>query len=60
MNRLEYNLQICDILKTICAMYPDWRFTQILTNIGLDRDRFYEEPKETLAAIKKWLKLRTN
>ena len=41
-------------------MYPDWRFTQILSNIGLDKDRFYEEPKETLAVIKKWLKLRTN
>ena len=32
----------------IVAEYPESRFCQILSGLGLDEDKFYEESEETL------------
>ena len=37
--------------KELIEKYPDWRFTQIIFNVGLAEDRFYEEPNETLKTL---------
>ena len=39
----------------IVNRFPDLRFTQILTNLGLDKDLFYQESVDTLENIKKQL-----
>ena len=31
--------------------YPDWRFTQIIFNVGLAEDRFYEESVDTFEKL---------
>ena len=45
--RQEYNLKCLDLIRDIILRYPDWRFTQIIFNIGLAEDRFYEESIDT-------------
>ena len=50
--RQEYNYKCLDILKEMIENYPDWRFTQIIFNIGLAEDRFYEESIDTFEKIK--------
>jgi hypothetical protein len=51
--RLEYNLEILELLKTFAEQNPQLRFSQIMSIVG-DLD-FYEEPKDTLEKIKKEL-----
>ena len=51
MIRQHENLNIINALIKIIATYPDLRFTQILSNLGLDKDLFYEEPNKTLEKI---------
>lgn len=48
--RQQYNKVIAVILTTIIDKYPDWRFHQILTNIGLasTEDLWNEESRKTL------------
>jgi len=53
--RQTANLEILKILNTIVSQFPDLRFTQILTNLNLDKDLFYEESVDTLERIKKQL-----
>ena len=53
--RQTANLEILKILDMIVNRFPDLRFTQILTNLNLDKDLFYEESVDTLAHIKKQL-----
>ena len=55
MSRLEYNYKILYRLTYLISRFPDWRFTQLLSNLGLDKDRFYEEPDKTLELIDKWI-----
>ena len=50
-HRQEYNYKCLDKLKELIEKYPDWRFTQIIFNVGLAKDRFYEEPNETLKTL---------
>ena len=50
-SRQEINLMIINKLRDIVLAYPDLRFTQILSNLNLDKNRFYEEPDETLKSI---------
>lgn len=50
-HRQEYNYKCLDKLKEFIEKYPDWRFTQIIFNVGLAEDRFYEEPNETLKTL---------
>ena len=49
--RQMYNLQCLERIKEIILAHPDLRFTQILYNLGLCKDRFYEEPDETLKSL---------
>ena len=53
--RRTANLEILKILDMIVNRFPQLRFTQILTNLNLDRDLFYEESTDTLEHIKKQL-----
>ena len=55
--RQEYNYKCLDILKELIDKYPDWRFTQIIFNIGLAEDRFYQESVDTYELIKKTIKM---
>ena len=50
--RQEYNLKCLDVIKEMIMNNPDLRFCQILNILGLDHDRFYEEPKKTYESIK--------
>lgn len=53
-SRQTNNRKILSIISNIIEQYPDWRFQQILTNLNLvtvGKDRFYEEPDETLKMI---------
>lgn len=56
MRRLEANRQIIQALSAIVESCPDWRFQQILQNVGVSsrfgEDRWYEESEETLQKIK--------
>ena len=53
--RQSANLEILKILDMIVNRFPQLRFTQILTNLNLDKDLFYEESVDTLEHIKKQL-----
>jgi hypothetical protein len=61
MNRLKANRKILSILSAIVEQHPDWRFHQILQNVGVNirdvteckcLDQFYEESDDTLDRIK--------
>lgn len=51
-NRLENNLECLKVLERMAEKFPDWRFMQLLFNVGLCEDRFYEEPSVTLQSLK--------
>ena len=53
-NRLEYNLEILDLLRDFLKNNPEIRFIQALwiLNIISKEDRFYEESKETLKNLR--------
>jgi hypothetical protein len=53
--RLKYNLLILWFLLkfTLKRGKFQWRFTQIIYNLGLAKDRFYEEPWDTYKQLKK-------
>ena len=67
MNRQEYNRKIHSIIGSLIEQYHDWRYTQILQFIGINkidvtdgepyiRDNFYEEPDVTLSKVKERLR----
>ncbi len=55
-SRYDANLQIVLILNDLVAKYPDWRFQQILQNVGISskegKDLFYEESITTLNRLR--------
>ena len=53
--RQSANSEILKILNITVERFPQLRLTQILTNLGLDKDLFYEESVDTLDNIKKQL-----
>jgi predicted RND superfamily exporter protein len=55
--RQEYNYKCLDILKELIDKYPDWRFTQIIFNLGLAEDRFYQESVDTYELMKMAIKM---
>ena len=55
--RQEYNYKCLDILKELVDKYPDWRFTQIIFNLGLAEDRFYQESVDTYELMKMAIKM---
>lgn len=54
--RLDYNLRVLELLKTVFLSYPDLRFNQVIWSINNGEDCFNEEPEVTLEKIKKYLK----
>lgn len=54
-NRLRSNRLIVARLAKLVEQHPDWRFHQLLQNVGVSRpgeDQFYEESKKTLENMK--------
>ena len=54
MTRQQANEQILEKLGQAIKDFPDWRFHQILQNIGVERacaDQWYEESEDTLKNI---------
>ena len=51
--RKEYNLKCLDVIKQTIEKYPDWRFMQVLYNMELCEDRFYEESVDTFKKLPK-------
>ena len=51
VNRAYYNGLILGTLLKIMRKFPDLRFGQILSNLELTEDLFYEEPDKTLERI---------
>ena len=47
--RQKYNKEILEALQEIVEAVPNWRFQQIIQNIGIsdETDKFYEESNET-------------
>lgn len=59
MTRLEANREILKNLSNVVEKEPDWRFHQILQNIGIEipgSDQWYEESEETFNNIMSLLK----
>lgn len=54
--RTIYNQKIIDAIQKVLNTHPYLRFTQLLTILKLDEDRFYEEPKETYCKIMEIIK----
>lgn len=52
--RVKANKAIMKLLQDVMDVYPDWRFQQLLMNVGVvdGVDRFYEEPDTTLARLR--------
>ena len=51
MTRLEANRKILELLKEAVETWPDWRFHQILQNLGIEEtgvDKWFEESEKTL------------
>ena len=55
MTRQEANRRIVEAIKDMVEMCPDWRFHQLLQNMGVEKaaaDQWYEESEETLKNTK--------
>ena len=56
-SRYDANLQIVMILNDLVSEHPDWRFQQILQNVGISsregKDLFYEESVDTLNRLRR-------
>ena len=57
-SRIECNRAIAKKIAEAVEAFPDWRFHQIMQNIGLelgtpDWDPWYEESETTLAQLEK-------
>ena len=53
MTRQEANRKILEKIAKVVEAEPDWRFHQILQNIGIedrDRDQWFDESVKTLEA----------
>jgi len=54
MTRQQANEQIMECIREAINAFPDWRFHQILQNIGVEQpaiDQWYEESVDTLKNI---------
>ena len=58
-DRQKYNKELLEKIKLYVEMYPDWRFHQILQNIGIcmrvQGDMFFEESYETVKRVRERL-----
>ena len=58
-DRQKYNKELLDVITQYVEKYPDWRFHQILQNIGIcmrrQGDMFFEESYETVRRMREFL-----
>ena len=54
LSRYQANCLIMAKLQRMIDRYPDQRFHQILQNVGVEHDRFYEESTDTLEKISRF------
>lgn len=55
VERRQNNRELINIIKSWVEAYPDLRFNQILSNLGVTmkgEDKYYEESSETLKRVK--------
>lgn len=60
--RQETNRKIVELVAKAVELFPDWRFHQILQNIGVEQpaiDQWYEESEDTLRSINPTLRRKT-
>jgi hypothetical protein len=55
-DRVVYNQKIIDEIQKILDTHRYLRFTQLLSILKLNEDRFYEEPRETYHKIMEIIK----
>ena len=55
-DRVVYNQKIIDEIQKILDTHRYLRFTQLLSILKLNEDRFYEEPRETYHRIMETIK----
>lgn len=63
MSRQEYNRKILEKLSEIVEKYPNWRFQQLLWNVGIItrdmnghiEDNFYEESSDTCYMVNEYI-----
>lgn len=53
VNRQHWNWKIMTLIGRMMYENPDLRFCQVLSILGLDKDRFYEEPDKTYKELLK-------
>lgn len=56
MKRQDDNRKILELVSKAVEEFPDWRFHQILQNLGIEQpfnDQWYEESCVTLRNIRK-------
>ena len=52
MTRQEANREIINYILLYIKIYPEWRFEQILSNLGITEVDFYKESSKTLEIVK--------
>ena len=60
--RQATNRKIVELVAKAVEEFPDWRFHQILQNIGVEQpaiDQWYEESEDTLRSINPTLRRKT-
>lgn len=53
VNRQNYNYKCLDIIEYFVDKFPEWRFGQILWNLGLCVDKFHDESVDIYEDLKK-------
>ena len=57
MTRQEANRKILENITKAVEAEPNWRFHQILQNLGIedrDRDQWFDESEETYESMMQW------
>lgn len=52
-SRLRNNIKILEMIANFMESREDLRFCQVMNILELDKDRFYEEPQDTLKLLEK-------
>ena len=51
VKRWVWNMEVWNRVRTKIDQHPEWRIEQLLWNLGLCGDHFYEEPWDTAARL---------
>lgn len=50
-SRQELNLKLVQLLQDAASVMPEQRFNQLLTNLAIDSQDYYEESEATLKRV---------